>query len=289
MIYADLIDHILLLRRVLGHPEMTREGPMLDHFINEYRRRMTEQEMTTKQQQLALPWQVEWIWHIHRLHPLDYDKDCKAFGSRILIDKKAYNLITPSYTNSHSKMRSPPIGNDLPSFASSIDLVQGAIRQRDFLEKFQRHRLYSHTFTEHDHSDFDQLVQNYVAFLKLARKNEMIVPTFDIDLIWHSHMRRPSQYQACSIALCGFVLDHDDSIDKDTLSKNYQLTIDRWKQTYNIDYGQNVHRKTVPPSRDVSSSSGCSGFSLSAAFQNASESICSGGGDGGCGGGCGGD
>jgi hypothetical protein len=58
--------------------------------------------------------------------------------------------------------------------------------------------------------------------MKLAQKNEMIVPTFDIDLIWHSHMRRPSHYQKFSIAICGFVVDHDDSIEQNILSNNYQ-------------------------------------------------------------------
>jgi hypothetical protein len=80
------------------------------------------------------------------------------------------------------------------SFIPSIDLVQAVIRQREFLGKFKQHRLYSWEFKQEDHSNFEDQVQNYVSFMKLARKNEMIVPTFDIDLIWHSNMRRPSHY-----------------------------------------------------------------------------------------------
>ena len=175
-------------------------------------------------------------------------------------------------------------------FVPSIDLVQAVLRQRDFLEKFQGHRLYSHKFTENDPPDFDQLVQNYVSFLKLARNNEMIVPTFDIDLIWHSHMRHPRHYQACCIALCGFVLNHNDSIEKDILAENYRKTADQWKQAYNIDYGRNINREKIQSTQ----TSGCGTcfsyheFRFSDIFQSDSESTCSGGDGGGCGG-CGGD
>jgi hypothetical protein len=34
--YADLIDHVLLLRQVISHPEMTQKGPMLHYFIKDY-------------------------------------------------------------------------------------------------------------------------------------------------------------------------------------------------------------------------------------------------------------
>jgi hypothetical protein len=73
--YADLIDHVLLLRQVMSHPEMTQRGPMLDYFIKDYCKRMAQKEMTTKHQQLKLPWQVEWIWHVHR-HPMHSFHQC---------------------------------------------------------------------------------------------------------------------------------------------------------------------------------------------------------------------
>jgi len=174
---------------------------------------MAQEEMVNKKQQLRLPWEIEWIWHVHRLHPLVYDKDCKQLPDGKLVDKMVYNLIKTRNKNCNSKIVFTSIKNHL-SFVPSIDLVQAVIRQCDFLEKFQQHNLYSWTFKQEDRSNFEHLVQNYVSFIKLARRNEMIVPTFDIDLIWHSHMRRPSHYHKFSIALCGFILDHDDSIQR---------------------------------------------------------------------------
>ena len=66
------------------------------------------------------------------------------------------------------------------------------------------------------------MVRNYVSFMKLAGKHEMIVPTFNIDLIWHTHMRFPTRYREFSKTMCGFVLDHNDSIQKDKLKDGYK-------------------------------------------------------------------
>ncbi len=90
---------------------------------------------------------------------------------------------------------------------------------------------------------FNNFVQNYVSFLKLADKNEVIVPTFEIDLICHTHMRYPLQYQQFSLTLCGFILDHDDSIESYVLTDAYQITAHRWKQTYQSAYGKNINRQ----------------------------------------------
>ncbi len=79
---------------------------------------------------------------------------------------------------------------------------------------------------------FKRMLQNYLSFMKLAKQNELIVPTFEIDLIWHTHMRFPSSYQIISTALCGFLLDHDDSIQNGILIDAYQKTADRWKTNY---------------------------------------------------------
>jgi hypothetical protein len=300
--YADLIDHILLLRQVISHPEMTQEGPMLDYFIKDYCKRMAKLKMITKQQQLKLPWQIEWIWHVHRLHPLVYDKDCKQLRDGQLVDKMVYNMIKNRKKKPNSKIVVKSIKSRL-SFIPSIDLVQAIIRQRDFLEKFKQHCLYSWIFKQDDRLNFEKLAKNYVLFMRLARKNEIIVPTFDIDLIWHSHMRHPSHYHQFSIALCGFILDHDDSIEQNTLSNNYQKTADRWKATYNTDYGQNRDRKSLETLHYISS---CAMISVPVIIPSVGDgggdAGCGGGGDGGgcggdgggcggggCGGGCGGD
>jgi hypothetical protein len=257
--------------------------------------------MQNKNQQVQLPWQVEWIWHVHRLHPLDYYNDCKKqLRDGKIVDKLVYNSIKNNGKKPNSKVAFISKNSGL-SFVPSINLAKAVVRQRDFLDKFRKHDLYLRIFNQKDRSHFEHLVQNYVSFIKLARKNEMIVPTFDIDLIWHTHMRCPLHYRRVSKSLCGFILDHDDSIEQNILSNNYRKTADQWKKTYNTDYGKNIQRKNVQTPKYISScasvivpfiGSNCGGGGSAScgAVEGGCQSICGGGGcGGGCGGDCGGD
>jgi hypothetical protein len=229
--YRTFVEHILLLRKVINHPEMKKEGPLLDSVIQDYCQRMARDEMRTTDQQLKLPWQIEWIWHVHRLHPLTYLNDCSTQLSDGLVDKNAVTLIHNHEKKNKLKMIFPS-DNGYSLFVPSIDLRSAVIRQNDFLNKFQKHFLYSYDLELFGELRFQSIVQDYVSFMKLAKKGEIIVPTFDIDLIWHTYMRFPSYYHKLSEALCGFILDHDDAIESSILTDAYQITADRWKQTY---------------------------------------------------------
>jgi len=247
--YHSFVEHLLLLRKVINHPEMRKEGPLLDSFIQDYCQRMVRGEMKTADQQLILPWEIEWIWHVHRLHPLEYLNDCRNQLADGLVDKKAIRLTHNDMKKNKSK-KTVLLMNDF----SSIDLRSAVIRQNNFLSKFQKHFLYSYDLKRLNKLIFHNLVQDYVSFFKLARKNQIIVPTFDIDLIWRTHMRFPSNYQKFSKDLCGFILDHNDSIETYILADAFQITADRWKQTYQSEYGKDIDRKHLQTSQYTSSS-----------------------------------
>jgi len=307
--YHSLVEHILLLRHVIKHQEMTKEGPMLDFFIRDYCQRMIDGEMKTEEQQSRIPWQTDWIWHIHRLHPLHYLNDCKKQLRDGIVQKKTINFIQNHLEKENFKTNfSSPKSYFL--FDPFVDLRKAIIQQNEFLKKFQKHRFYSYDFQQVNELQFQNLVQDYVSFVKLAKKNEMIVPTFDIDLIWHTHMRYPSDYQEFSLALCGFILDHDDAIESSTLTNAYQRTADQWKERYQSEYGKNVERKHLETSlylsscamisnpvsvssatkkqSDSASPSGC-GSSWAYIFNmRGNENTSGDGGDSGDGGGCGG-
>lgn len=301
--YWNLVDHIVLLRQVIAHPEMIEMGDKLDNVIQDYCDRMSKNKLMSKYQQLNLPWQIEWIWHVHRLHPIAYLNDCiKQIPGSYFIDKKDQKLRMHEYQRQNYVYSKEFVRNQT-TFVPSIDLIKAVLRQRDFLEKFQKHRFYSMNLGTMDIISFEQIVQNYVSFIKLGRKNTMIVPTFDIDFIWHTHMRYPFDYREFSTALCGFVLDHDDSISPQLLSDSYKDTKNRWKAVYQTDYGQNIDREHLRTSHYLSScavvhkanknkqsssdgSSGCGGYWGS--YWSSGDG--DGGSDGGsCGGGCGGD
>jgi hypothetical protein len=90
------VEHIFLLQKVIKHSEMTKQGRELDNYIQEYCQRMAQDQVKTTDQQLKLPWQIEWIWYVHRLHPLHYLNDCQEQLSDGLVDTKARSLIQNS-------------------------------------------------------------------------------------------------------------------------------------------------------------------------------------------------
>ncbi|CAF3325772.1 unnamed protein product [Rotaria sp. Silwood2] len=252
LFYFDLVDHILLLRQVITHPEMIEKGDKLEFFIQDYCHRMSNNQMMSKRQQSQLPWQIDWIWHVHRLHPIAYYNDCiKQIPGSYFIDKIVRKLTVDEYQKQNGVTSRKPIHNQA-SFIPSFDMMEAVLRQSDFLEKFVKHNFYSLNLKHMDLISFEQIVENYVSFMKLARKNTMIVPTFEIDLMWHTHMRYPLSYLEFSKALCGFLLDHDDSVASSLLKDAYQDTADRWKLTYHSEYGAAVNQNYSRNFLDIS-------------------------------------
>ena len=252
MTFHSLVEHILLLRQVIHHPQMTEDGEILTNFIDIYCQKMSQGQMQTAQQQVDLPWQVEWIWHVHRLHPLNYLDDCTKQLQCGLIDKQ----ITKINRKPMKKLKRKtifPSDTDQLKLVPSIDLKEAVFRQTDFLKKFQNHFLFDLDLEQFQDLQFQRLIQNYVSFIKLATKKQIIVPTFDIDLIWHTHMRYPSHYHGFTRALCGFILDHNDDIQSSTLSNGYEKTAQLWKDNYQTEYGQNVNRQYLMKSKFASS------------------------------------
>ncbi|CAF2520132.1 unnamed protein product [Rotaria sp. Silwood2] len=175
-----------------------------------------------------------------------------------------------------------------PSFVPSIDLAAASLRQIPFLEKFKKHSLYSSDFRQINHSLFRKMVGHYILFLQLGKRKHLIVPTFDIDLIWHTHLRSPTHYRFTTTALCGYVLlNHDDSIDEKTLAGAFSDTTHLWNSTYNSTYSQSSTNKRTQPSTTVDN---ILAFALPIGFASSTWSplrgVIGGSGDGGgCGGG----
>lgn len=82
-----------------------------------------------------------------------------------------------------------------------------------------------------------------------------LVPTYDIDLIWHTHQLHPSAYARDTTSLIGRILDHDDT-DTDRgagkkLNNGYLDSCNRWWATFGFVYERAgaMHRGPDPPMR----------------------------------------
>jgi len=70
---------------------------------------------------------------------------------------------------------------------------------------------------------------------------QFLVPTYQIDLMWHTHMLTSIElYHADIMNATGKILEHDDSLNDrtegGTLDNNFQATRKLWSDVYGVEY-----------------------------------------------------
>jgi hypothetical protein len=233
-----------------------------------------------KIQQLVPPADVAWIWHCHRLAPcryIDYinskntsnteqenddfmleasppfscqfeDKDENEFSEICRTTRDVWNHHYPNepfFLNEDCNFEDVNENkNENESINLSnlggFDIVGSCERQSTFLWQVSGLRF----------SDDDFLVEgvrNYYKFLCLkstdAGKRQIIVPTYQIDLMWHTHILSSlSGYNADYRQITGSssMLHHDDSLNDrtegGTLDVAFHKTKKLWQSTYQKTY-----------------------------------------------------
>jgi hypothetical protein len=121
---------------------------------------------------------------------------------------------------------------------SGFDLLASTARQATFLWQVSGPRFADHEFLQDG-------VGNYYKFLQLRKrasnKQQVIVPTYQIDLMWHTHIltHLGHYYDDCR-AIMGDTLHHDDSLNDrtegGTLDRAFQVTKALWEEQYGEEY-----------------------------------------------------
>ncbi|EEC68555.1 hypothetical protein OsI_36873 [Oryza sativa Indica Group] len=151
---ADLVAAALRQLEFLAAVDRRRwlyEGPLLERAIHRYKTcwlplLAKHTQAAVVDGPLVVPLDCEWIWHCHRLNPVD----------------------TP---------------------------------------------------TMHDQRFLEEALARYKGFLYLIKTNQenkmklFRVPTYDVDVIWHTHQLHPATYCHDMLKLIGRVLEHDDTDD----------------------------------------------------------------------------
>ncbi|XP_010432017.1 PREDICTED: glycine-rich domain-containing protein 2-like [Camelina sativa] len=205
---------------------------------------------------LVPPLDCEWVWHCHRLNPVRYKTDCEQFYGRVLDNS---GVVSSVNGNSKSKTETlwkrlyptEPYDLDLdkaisePEDVSSLekctnyDLVSAVKRQCPFYYQVSRAHVDNDVFLQ-------EAVARYKAFLYLIKRNRessvklFCVPTYDIDLIWHTHQLHALSYGNDLTKMIGKVLEHDDT-DSDRskgkkLDTGFSGTTAQWEETFGRRY-----------------------------------------------------
>ncbi|XP_020673788.1 glycine-rich domain-containing protein 1-like [Dendrobium catenatum] len=239
------------------------EGPLLQRAIHRYKTcwlplLARHTEFGDPDEYLTAPLDCEWVWHCHRLNPIQYKKDCEEFYGKVLDSKnvastlqdKSKHLTAEIWANFYPNepfeldWRSPLTGTTLNNHTETLntityDLVSAVKRQSSFYYQVCRPIM-------HDKRFLDGAAARYKGFLHLIKRNRekstryFYVPTYDIDLMWHSHQLQPISYQKDMVELLGKVLEHDDTDSDRTKGKKldtgFSDTTKQWEDAYGLRY-----------------------------------------------------
>eukprot|EP00262_Sarcandra_glabra_P015890 TRINITY_DN5005_c0_g1_i2.p1 TRINITY_DN5005_c0_g1~~TRINITY_DN5005_c0_g1_i2.p1 ORF type:complete len:804 (-),score=148.63 TRINITY_DN5005_c0_g1_i2:468-2879(-) len=235
------------------------EGPVLVKAINRYKTfwlplLAKHAESVDWEGPLVVPLDCEWIWHCHRLNPAD----CEKFYGRILDNQNVESVVRGVSTQKTEEAWSrlypeEPFELEFSSSFSEVggktfsgavenityDLVSAVKRQSSFFYQVSRPSM-------HDDHFLEGALARYKGFLHLIKRNiessrrRFCVPTYDIDLIWHSHQLNSISYCKDLVDTIGKVLEHDD-MDSDRtkgkkLDTGFLETTKQWEETFGWRY-----------------------------------------------------
>lgn len=118
----------------------------------------------------------------------------------------------------------------------ALDLVGAVIRQGVFIEKM-RHFDWIHSPAV-DHT-VSCAIERYAGFFMVMQQNpgRTTVPTFDVDLVWHTQQLSPSKYYTYSLKNCDSrFIDHDDKIIDDVLNNSFEWTCEQYAVLVGDEY-----------------------------------------------------
>jgi hypothetical protein len=217
--------------------------------------------------ELIPPPDIAWLWHCHRLAPYRYVsylqnsfemefleakppfslqlKGCEApddsvqVQTRSLWDQRypseSFFMLDESRSHDHFLERKMDDGNE-ELLLHAFDLLASTERQATFLWQVSGPRFAEEAFLYEG-------VQHYHQFLQLRKHapTQVIVPTYQIDLMWHTHiLSNMKRYVHDCQAILGSTLYHDDSLNDRSeggaLDTAFRATQSLWKEQYEDDY-----------------------------------------------------
>ncbi len=104
-------------------------------------------------------------------------------------------------------------------------------------------RLVRHSMKEYGwaKAQASQAVDRYEKLFKLFGKGSSIVPTKEIDDVWHLHMLDPVSYYESCMSYHNKIIGHNPALEssqeeKDKLHSMFLMTAQLWKETYDEEY-----------------------------------------------------
>ncbi|KZT69341.1 hypothetical protein DAEQUDRAFT_726929 [Daedalea quercina L-15889] len=122
----------------------------------------------------------------------------------------------------------------------SVDLVAAVLRQGNFIDAMDNLGWTRPGYFDDRENEvlLTHALARYHAFLDLlsSASGPHYVPTFDIDLVWHTHQLKGNLYLKECKKLVGWYVDHDDRVEENYLLDGLDETCRAWQQRFGVPY-----------------------------------------------------
>ncbi|KAI1871455.1 uncharacterized protein JN550_004449 [Neoarthrinium moseri] len=121
----------------------------------------------------------------------------------------------------------------------ALELVGAVLRQGIFTQKMYKiDWLHSPEASQ----SMARLLRKYGRFFQIMVQNpdQVVVPTLDVDLAWHTHQLSPRHYYNYARSKTGSFTDHQDKVDEDKLSAAFEWTSSTYMTMYQEVYSECV-------------------------------------------------
>jgi Glycine-rich domain-containing protein-like len=154
--------------------------------------------------------------------------ECKGDISSSLTEFTRMRLAT-------NLVKCPNCQTESPAAPFPTDLVAACLRQRSFAAKMASDRF----FRLDAPSSLEQAISRYRRFMFLGvdkAEDSGVVPTLDIDLIWHTHQLYPVGYRRWCLVNLNEYINHDDTVGESDLAVGLNRTVDVWYEKFGEKY-----------------------------------------------------
>ena len=248
-IIEQLQYHIQFLQEVDDKPELkTKEYWKLAAF--RYEKYWLPLVSKYSKPNLVAPLDVEWMWHCHLLAPVNYIQDCTKLVGKVINHKLRADWERNVCQDRARQLWSQMYEDEPFDVVYTQELVKDSLKMRNFRSCFsydiiaaserQSNFFYNVSLPHYrDRLFLENALTRYKQFLYIKRHfpDAPLVPCYDIDLVWHTHMLNPIKYASDMTMIGGGLLHHDDtSTDTSVRSKLRiagEMTVESWNSIFN--------------------------------------------------------
>ena len=124
---------------------------------------------------------------------------------------------------------------DLKKIVFSTDLIEGALNHLEFLKQVNLSKaiLLNENLLKKAVYRYENIWLPFVA--SFNSDDIRLVPPLDIEIVWHSHMLCPIEYNADCIKMFGKLLNHHN-LEHSQRLKQYQSTKSEWSKRFSVSF-----------------------------------------------------